>query len=154
MADFNIAVALTLKNEGGFVDNPADPGGATNMGVEQRDVPGIPIQDLTSAEATSYYQQNYWKTLYSQIDSQDVANKIFDMGVLFGVGEAIQVLQRTLILPADGIFGPVTLSALNQADAAFLGRYKDKMYQRAQAIAFQNPKEGIFLIGWQRRIQS
>ena len=113
MADFQIAVALTLKNEGGYVDNPLDPGGATNMGVEQRDLPDIPIRSLTIAQATTYYAQNYWKLYYSQIAAQLIANKIFDMGVLFGVGTAVMLLQQTLAqqvtgIADDGNFGPAT----------------------------------------------
>ena len=154
MADFQIAVALTLKNEGGYTDNPSDSGGATNMGIEQRDLPDIPIQSLTIAQAITYYAQNYWKLYYSQIESQDIANKLFDLGVLFGVGTTVGILQKTLIIPSDGVFGPATLAAVNQADDGFLQRFKDKLYQYAQGVAFRNPQEGIFLIGWQRRIQS
>jgi lysozyme family protein len=154
VADFQIAVSLTLQHEGGFSDSPNDPGGATNMGVEQRDLPNIPIRSLTVAQATAYYAQNYWKLYYSQIESQDIANKLFDLGVLFGVGTAVGMLQKTLLIPSDGVFGPATLAAVNQADSGFLQRFKDKLYQYAQGVAFRNPQEGIFLVGWQRRIQS
>lgn len=154
MADFQIAVTLTLHNEGGYEDNPNDPGGATNMGVEQRDLPDIDIRTLTVAQATAYYAQNYWKSYYSQIDSQAIANKLFDLGVLFGVQTAIKFLQSTLGISTDGVFGINTLEAVNSADAGLLQRYEDVMWQHAQGIVALNPAEAEFLIGWQRRILS
>ena len=87
------------------------------MGVEQRDLPDIDIRTLTVAQATAYYAQNYWKSYYSQIDSQAIANKLFDLGVLFGVQTAIKFLQSTLGISTDGVFGINTLEAVNSADA-------------------------------------
>ena len=154
MADFNQAVQLTLVHEGGYVNLPSDPGGATNMGIEQRDMPNVIIQDLTVAQATEYYFENYWKQFYSQIQSQPVANKLFDLGILFGVGTAVKFLQLTLGITADGSFGPATLNAVNTADAGFLDRYKAAMWQHAQAIVTATPSSLMFLTGWQRRIMS
>jgi len=155
MADFEIAVQLTLKNEGGFVDNPADPGGATNMGIEQRDLPNISIRTLTVAQAVAYYRETYWKSLYSEITSQLIANKLFDLGVLFGIGTAVKNLQGALSLFADGDFGPVTLAAANEAEPTeLLSEFKLKMRARATAIVIMNPKEAEFLNGWIRRINS
>lgn len=154
MADFNQAVQATLIHEGGFTDCASDPGGATNMGIEQRDVPSIPIQTLTVAQATAYYAQNYWKQYYSQINDQPTASKLFDLGVLFGVGTAVKFLQIALGVTADGDFGPATLQALNEAGSGFLDRYKAAMWQHAQAIVTKTPSSVMFLVGWQRRIMS
>src|ERR1700686_393552 len=97
MADFNQAVAKTLVHEGGYVDNPNDPGGATKYGITQADMPGINIADITTEQAVAYYAEHYWKTLYSQITDQSLAEKLFDMGVLFGVGTAVKLLQIALV---------------------------------------------------------
>ena len=110
MADAKISIAKTLVNEGGYVDNPNDSGGPTKYGITQRDLPGEDIEKLTPERATAYYLENYWKALYSQIDSQAVADKIFDMGVLFGVGTAIKLLQNILASNRlTAIFGEHTL---------------------------------------------
>jgi len=155
MADFNIAVALTIQHEGGFVDNSADPGGATNMGIEQRDLPNVPIKTLTAAQAVGYYRETYWKPLYSEIASQVIANKLFDLGVLFGIGTAVKNLQGALSLYMDGAFGPVTLAAVNEADPTeLLQEFQLKMRARAAAVAIMNPTEAVFLDGWIRRINS
>jgi len=155
MADFNQAVALTLQHEGGYVNNPADPGGATNMGITQADMPGTPIKDLTAAQATQYYADHYWKPLYSQITSQRVANKLFDMGVLFGVGTAVKALQTALDLVVDGVFGPMTLGAANRAnEMLMLDAFKSELHAHVLAIVAARPASSVFLKGWQTRIDS
>jgi len=54
MADTNQSIALTLQNEGGYVDNPNDKGRATKYGITQEDLPGQDIAELTVAQATAY----------------------------------------------------------------------------------------------------
>jgi len=155
MADPNIAIALTLQHEGGYVDDPADPGGATNMGVTQADMPGVNMRDLTPAQAIAYYEENYWKPLYSQISDQLVANKLFDMGVLDGVGTAVRILQQAIpITPADGGFGPNTLAAVNAADSGLLQRFKNGLLAREEQVAAAHPAEEKFLDGWKTRVNS
>jgi lysozyme family protein len=155
MADFKTAVLITLKNEGGYVDNPLDPGGATNMGVEQRDLPDIDIKSLTQDQAIAFYQERYWKPLYSQIEDQGVANKLFDMGVLFGIGTAVMNIQTALDIMADGIFGPETLQSTNGADpASLLSAFKTLLVTRALYIGQTKPSERVFVAGWIRRINS
>jgi lysozyme family protein len=155
MADSTIAIAATLVHEGGYVNNPADPGGATNMGITQADMPGQDMRALTVAQATTYYLAHYWKSLYSQIVDQSIASKLFDMGVLFGVGTAVKCLQGVLCVSQDGNFGPDSLYHLNVASqSATLGSYKTALLAHAGRVATSNPKEIVFLVGWQRRINS
>jgi lysozyme family protein len=156
MADSKIAIAKTLVNEGGYVDNPNDSGGPTKYGVTQRDLPGEDIKNLTPERATAYYLEHYWKALYSQIDNQSVADKLFDMGVLFGVGEAVKLLQIVLnIVPVDDIFGPHTLSAVNLADPnMLLVTYKTALVTYCIGIANDRPQDRVFLNGWIKRVNS
>jgi len=155
MADFNIAFHLTLQHEGGFSENINDPGGATNMGITQKDLPGIDIRTLTLPAAMVYYQSQFWSSIYDQIDSQDVANKIFDMRVLFGPKEAIMLLQLILNIDMDGVFGPFTLAVVNaQAPKDLLLRYQQKLRAHAQNVVIAHPEESVFLQGWLNRINS
>jgi lysozyme family protein len=155
MADFTQAVQVTLQHEGGYVDNPVDPGGATNMGIEQRDMPNTPIRDLTVDQAKIYYQETYWKPFYSLITSQAVASKLFDMGVLFGVGTAIKNLQAALDVAMDDVFGPETLSAVNAAaPGSLLVKFQAELNAHVRAIVAGNPKLSVFQHGWQNRINS
>jgi lysozyme family protein len=155
MSDFKIAVELTLQHEGGWVNNPADPGGETNMGITQRDMPGQNMKELTVEQAIQYYQDNYWKPLYSQIKVQLHANKLFDMGVLFGVKEAALILQQALNITQDGAFGPVSLETLNTADPiSVLQSYKTHLVNHAIGIVAKKLTERPFFAGWVRRINS
>lgn len=155
MVDFNTAVQKTLLHEGGYVNNPNDSGGPTKYGITQADMPGVSIADITTEQAVAYYTEHYWKPLYSQITAQLVAEKIFDMGVLFGVGTAVGVLQLALGLVVDHAFGPNTLAAVNQSDAsALLSTYKANLVTHTFNIATANPKDRVFLKGWANRINS
>ena len=155
MSSFEIAVAITLQHEGGYVNDPADPGGATNMGITQRDLPDTPIQNLTVAQAVAYYSNTYWKGLYSSLTSQQLANKLFDWGVLFGVGTAVKVLQGVLGIKQDGLFGPASLAAVNATDGVMLlEEYKNSMLIHASRVVAANPTLTKFLAGWVRRINS
>lgn len=155
MADFNQAVSKTLQHEGGFVDDPRDRGGRTNMGITQADLPDIDIKNLTMTQAVAYYSAHYWKSLFSQITSQAVAEKVFDCGVLFGVGTAVRILQLTLSTTQDGIFGVNTLAAVNQSDeVSLLKSYKTNLVTHAFNVATQNPQDRVFLKGWTDRINS
>jgi lysozyme family protein len=155
MADPKIAIAATLIHEGGYVNNPADPGGATNMGVTQADMPGQDMKTLTVGQATEYYLQHYWKPLYSQIESQMIASKLFDMGVLFGVGTAVKQLQIAMLLTADGVFGPMTLAEVNRTDPPVLmDEFQKALHVHVENVVTRNPTLNIFLTGWNRRIDS
>jgi len=155
MANFEIAVTLTIQHEGGYTNNPADPGKATNMGITQEDLPNQNIQELTQAQAIAYYSEHYWKSLYSEIEDQHVANKLFDLGVLFGVGTAVQMMQGVLKLTVDGVFGPATLAAVNESEPlSLLTAYKTVMVQHAIDIGGAHPQERQFVVGWIRRVNS
>ncbi len=159
MADFKIAVQKTLLHEGGYSNNPNDPGGATNMGIEQSEWAGD-IKSITQDQAIAFYAERYWKNLYSQIEDQSVAEKLFDLGVLFGVGTAVSILQLTLksegdTIAVDGSFGPNTLAATNAAEPISLLRaYQGNMVTHAFNVVTAKPQTQVFLKGWCNRINS
>lgn len=158
MAKFEDAVALTLVWEGGFVQDPADPGGDTNFGIAATDHPGLDIKNLTRDRAVEIYREGYWKPLYSEILAQAIANKLFDMGVNLGVGTAVKLLQRVVFFDgrADGIFGSETLAAVNEdlTGASVLPKYKYALGQHYNDIVKVNPTQIKFLSGWLRRANS
>src|SRR6266481_1709768 len=158
MADFRTAVQKTLIHEGGFVNNVHDKGGPTKYGITQVDMPGVSIKDITTDDATAYYQEHYWKTLYAQITNQGLAEKLFDMGVLFGVGTAVKMLQISMSheigLVSDGQFGPKTLAAVNQSAIDLLPGYKTTLIQHVVNIVNNRPDQGVFVNGWVARINS
>lgn len=154
MADFSEAVKITLQHEGGYVDNPADPGGATNMGIEQKEWNRGDIRDLTVEDAIEFYAERYWPPLYNQIASQPVANKLFDCGVFLGKGTAVRRLQMAVGLPkCDGLFGPQTLQAVN-ADSNALVKFKEQLVIYVQSLINRNQSLQEFVQGWLNRVNS
>lgn len=154
MASFDIAVAETLTWEGGYTWDGSDPGGETNFGISKANHPDLDIKNLTVEHASAIYKEGYWKNLYSQIETQSVANKLFDMGVNIGVGTAVKLLQSALAVPVDGSFGPNTLGATNEQGDALLPLYKQKLCEHYQGLVVRNPNLAKFLNGWLRRANS
>lgn len=170
MADARTAILITIdpNHEGGYQCSHNDRrnwSGAqigvgelvgTKYGITSQDMPGVSIKDLTPEQAVTYYTGAYWKQFYSQINDQSVANKLFDMGVLFGVVTAIRLLQRAAgINPQDGNFGPHTLAVVNAADpTALLDGFKQLLLNRDALIVAGHPEDAEFKDGWDRRVQS
>jgi lysozyme family protein len=162
-----ILITLDLAHEGGFQKNPKDranwTGGqvgvgelvGTNGGITPLDMPGADIEHLTTEQKIDYYLEHYWKPLYSDIVVQGIANKLFDLGVLFGIGTAVKNLQAALDLEMDGVFGPITLARVNAANSTMLlADFQQEMRAHATAVAAANPNEETFLPDWIRRINS
>ncbi len=97
MNDFNIAVELVLKHEGGFVDDPLDPGGRTNFGISQRAFPLIDIAKLKREDAIVIYQNNYWKKWMSD-ESQVMGNCLLDCAVNQGLGACKEMYDANPVL--------------------------------------------------------
>jgi lysozyme family protein len=165
--DIKTAISKTLVHEGGFQANPNDRANwssgkigegeliGTKYGITALDMPGVSIKDLTEDQAIAYYQEHYVKALYAQIESQFVGEKLFDLGVLFGVRVAVGVMQAALGITTDGAFGPNTLAAINQTEPASLyNAYKAAMVTHAINVANANPPEREFLGGWIHRINA
>lgn len=168
MADARTAFLITIDpdHEGGFQNSPRDKGNwtggqigvgqlkGTKYGISAAIFPALDIKNLTPEQAIGIYTNKYWSPLYFQIVRQDLANKLADLGVLFGVGTAVGVLQKTLGVAVDHSFGPVTLAATNAADAGLLPNYKINMAEHARQIVENSPVTAPFYSGWIRRINS
>lgn len=152
MADFNEAIAPLLVDEGGYVNDPNDPGGETKYGISKRSFPTLDIANLTVEDAKAIYQRNFW--LFDGVLSQPVANKLFNEYVNME-HEAIKMAQRALAIAEDGIFGLATLKAVNAEDpVSFLQRYRNELVDFYLRLVEEKPEEGVFLNGWLRRARS
>jgi len=126
MASGNFERALTavLKHEGGYVDHPRDPGGATNMGItistlrawRGKAVGKDDVRFLRRDEATQIYRKQYWNAVRSDDLPAGLDYAMFDYAVNSGAGKAIRDLQSVLGLQRDGQIGAMTLDAVNKTD--------------------------------------
>lgn len=117
-ANFERALALVLKHEGGYVDHPQDPGGATNLGVTigtLSDWLGRPatkqeVAALTRASVAPIYRKNYWAAIRGDDLPAGLDYCVFDFAVNSGPKRAAMALQRAVGVADDGIIGSITLA--------------------------------------------
>lgn len=119
-SNFDQCFTLLLKSEGGYVNDPKDPGGMTNLGVTKRaweafvghEVDEATMRGLTPEIVKPFYKAQYWdKTKCDDLpDGVDYA--VFDLCVNSGSGKAAKVLQECVGAKPDGAIGPATLAAV------------------------------------------
>lgn len=113
----SFCIALVIQEEGGYVNDPQDPGRETNFGISKRAYPQLDIPNLTVAEATTIYYTDYWvKNRCGEIPG-NLALYYFNLCVMSGGVEATKILQNLLGVASDGVFGPVTLQHAQQFPA-------------------------------------
>jgi lysozyme family protein len=158
---FAAAVGVVLVHEGGYVNNPADPGGETKYGISKRAYPELDIASLTREQAAEIYYRDWWdKYRYGDVKDQDVATKVFDLSVNMGPATAHRLLQEALVfldypVEIDGIIGPQTIAAANKADPRrLLQVLRWLAAHHYYRIAAQRPQSRAFLIGWLNRAYS
>ena len=109
---FDDAFNRTFGIEGGYVNDPSDPGGETNWGISKREYPDLDIKNLTRDEAKAIYLRDYWSKLPSLPFA--IAYQVFDFSVNSGIGTALRALQRAIGVADDGQWGPVSGAALGK----------------------------------------
>lgn len=161
-ADFSAAVERVLADEGGFVENAADPGGATNFGISAREYPDLDIAHLTRNAAIAIYYRDWWlKYDFGRLPSA-IAAKTFDLAVNIGPGHAITCMQRALratghAVREDGAIGDRTARAAAMAPGdALLAALRSEAagYYRAVAALTRGARDDDdleFLNGWLKR---
>lgn len=120
------AIRAVLDHEGGYVDHPADPGGATNRGItiavlaEYRGKPVTKddVRNLSEAEACAIYVHRYWMPIRGDDLHPAIAFATMDAAVNSGVARASRWLQQAVGVAADGAIGPRTIEAAAKADPA------------------------------------
>lgn len=109
--EFNQAIERVLGSEGGYVNNPADPGGETNWGISKRAYPNTNIKALTRVEAIKIYKADFWDLIHAEELFDGVAYQTLDFAINSGISTAIRYLQKALNVADDGHWGPVTRNA-------------------------------------------
>lgn len=159
MDDFERALEEVLKDEGGYVNHPKDPGGATNKGVTQRvyddfrtrnGQPPRSVRSINEAEVAAIYRVSYWNLARCPELPPGVAYFVFDGAVNSGVKQSVKWLQRALGVVDDGVIGPTTIAAAHKAPDKI--RLINTM--AAKRLAFLKALDGwpTFGRGWSSRV--
>jgi len=107
----------------------------------------------------AFYQAHFWNKWFGQLNSDDVAKRVFDFAVNGGSGTAVKTLQQAVnalggSLTVDGGWGPHTVSAVNAADPdALVQAFIAARAAHYQAIVAANPADARYLKGWLARAQ-
>ncbi|MBN9678837.1 glycoside hydrolase family 108 protein [Salipiger bermudensis] len=155
---FHRCMDVILLHEGGYADNPSDPGGATNFGITHKTLAdwrkvaacsADEVKALTVDEAKEIYRAHYWNALNCDQLPKGVDLVTFDMGVNAGVGRSARMLQEVLAVKADGQVGSITVGAASQTDPEFvISRFSDMRLEFYKSLS----KWDTFGRGWARRV--
>lgn len=175
MADFNVFLPKLLRFEGGWVDDPADPGGATNKGITLATFASVArplleieptrenLRQLSDDQAARIYRKLYWNKLNAdEIGLQALAEIYVDFYVNAGAN-AVRLMQRCLnttgaVAPSiavDGVHGNATRAALlDHEPTALYRRYRDGRIAYYHELAEKRPTLQRFLKGWLNRVDA
>jgi lysozyme family protein len=156
------ALPLFLKHEGGFVDHPKDPGGATNKGVTigtlKRlgiDVDGdgdsdiVDLRNLRHSDVERVYKLFYWDAVKGDLLPSGLDYAVADFAINSGPARAARHLQRVIGVAEDGDIGPKTLAALaGAAVPAIINRLQDSRLRFLRGLKTWP----TFGNGWGRRV--
>lgn len=146
---------VILTREGGFVDDPNDT--PTNMGITigtLSDALGKratveDVKNLTEGAALKIYRDRYWDKVRADKLPTGIDLAVFDAAVMHGPGRAAMFLQKALGVADDGIVGPITIAAAQEADPAKVIRH---MQEARIAFMRRLSKWEHYKVGWPRRV--
>ncbi len=156
--NFDIAQPMVLVHEGGYVNHPDDPGGATNKGITQRTYDGYrkrrgmasrSVRNITDSEVSEIYRIQYWNKVSADDLPAGVDYAVYDFAVNSGPARAAKFLQDVVGVSADGIIGEQTLAAVSGADPAAV---IDQLCSNRLAWLKRLKHFKTFGRGWTRRV--
>ncbi len=142
-----------MVHEGGYVNHPNDPGGATKWGVTERVARKYgykgDMRNLPKSTANEIAKKLYWEKVHGGQLDKAIAWQVLDASYNHGVRRSIKFLQKAVGVKADGIIGDITLNAvnsMNKNDVIFLFN--------AERLEFYASLRGFksFGRGWTRRV--
>jgi lysozyme family protein len=124
--NFDEAFEKLIGHEGGYSNNPADPGGETMLGITYRVARSWgyagSMRDMPIETAKQIYTDLYWSKISADQLPDAVRFDVFDCAVNSGVGQAVRFLQRATGVTDDGRLGPVTMRAVKAMDPQLLDK--------------------------------
>ena len=157
--NFDRCLSEVLQHEGGWVDDPHDPGGATMRGItigtfrawKGRGVTKAELRAITDADLRAIYHQKYWDAVRGDDLPAGLDLVAFDAAVNSGPSRGAKWLQTALGVAADGKIGPATIAAARKAQPEAV---IDRATSARLAWLRTLPTWGRFGKGWARRVES
>jgi len=155
--NWNKSFDLVIVNEGGFVDNKLDPGGATNWGCTQAVWEGyighkVSVDDmkaLTKEDVKPLYKKRYWDAIHGDAIPSGLDYCLFDCAINSGVNRSAKIIQEIVGVFADGAIGNNTVSAITQLNpVTAINEFCDKR----QAFLESLKTFPVFGKGWTKRV--
>lgn len=149
--NFDQSFERLIGHEGGYVNDPRDPGGETKFGITKRTYPGEDIKALTLDRAKAIYLRDFWGPAGCDTVPDGAKFDLFDTAVNSGVRRAVKLVQQAVDETQDGVLGARTLQALQSMPATrFVARFN------GARLAFMAglPAWRDFSKGWALRIAS
>jgi len=155
---FSKIIPIILRNEGGYVNHPSDPGGETRYGICRLFYPDLDIKNLTKEKAIDIYYNDYWLPMNLEgIKDENLVLQIYDHGVntrskSYKFKITIKMLQRIVNVVDDGIVGRNTLKAINEAEFSVYDLFVKRRKIFYMNLATKKPNLEVFLKGWLKRV--
>lgn len=159
--NFDACFDRVIQSEGGYVNDPADAGGETNLGVTAgawgaylgRPINFGEMQALTKDTVKPFYRQMYWDKVKGDDLPAGVDYAVFDFAVNAGVSRAAKFLQRSVGAVDDGVIGNGTLGKVAVTNKQrLLAAFADQKQRFYNGLALSNPSQQKFLKGWLSRV--
>ena len=155
MSKFDEIIEVVLEHEGGYVNDPKDPGGETNFGIAKRSHPDVDIKNLTKEGAKEIYREVYWDKNKVESLPEELWHIYFDMCVNQGKSRAVKIIQRAVngkggSLDVDGGLGPMTIAAIDKSKVE-LGRVRAYRVKYYADLVTKKPDLERFYFGWFKR---
>jgi lysozyme family protein len=143
----------------------APPGAFAVSGINSAAFPGefeaiaALAQNERALAVEQFYERNFWNQWFAQIDSDEVAKRVFDMAVNGGAGTSTRLLQQAVNsfhvgnpLETDGEWGPATVAAVNAVNPLTLvAAFQQARCAYYECIVAKNPADAKYLAGWLAR---
>ena len=156
--NWNKSFDLVIVNEGGYVDNKLDPGGATNWGCTQAVWEGyighkVSVDDmkaLTKEDVKPLYKKRYWDAIHGDAIPSGLDYCLFDCAINSGVNRSAKIIQEIVGVFADGAIGNNTVAAIAQIKPfTAINEFCDKRQGFLESLK----TFPVFGKGWTKRVQ-
>ena len=148
--DSAFALLVSPSYEGGYANDPRDPGGETKYGISKRSYPHLDIKSLTREQVKPLYRADFWGPAGCDVVPGPLKYALFDFAVNSGPKTAVRTLQKRLGVISDGIIGPKTLAEIMlwNPETLSIVLSLDRLQNFTELDAW-----GSFGKGWARRVR-